>query len=97
MKPGPHYVNTQLLKIQFSFAFLCLLLTLSLFLIYQFEQKKIYFIFIPLAGFIILKLVVHYLIYKRIKYKDDGRELVSFADFFTIQLTFPFINSWITY
>lgn len=103
MSPGPHYVNTLLLKIKFSFCLLCILLTLSMFTFQLFieVQKQneyyIFFLFIPLGGYFVLKLVSHYLIYRRIKYKDDGRELVNFADFVTIQMTFPAINCWITY
>ena len=39
----------------------------------------------------------HYFIYVPIKYKDDGRDIVSFIDFVTIHVTFPAINAWITY
>ena len=31
------------------------------------------------------------------KYKDDGRELVSWFEFLTIHVTFPVINAWISY
>ena len=36
-------------------------------------------------------------IYLKIKYKDDGRELVSWLEFVTIHMTFPALNAWITY
>lgn len=39
----------------------------------------------------------HYYIYSPLKYKDDGRDVVSFIDFITIHGTFPAINSWISY
>ena len=41
--------------------------------------------------------MLHYLIYRTVKYKDDGRDLVTPADFVTIHVTFPFISAWITY
>ena len=47
--------------------------------------------------FLCLKLTVHYLIYRPLKYKDDGRDVVSFIDFITIHCTFPAINAWISY
>ncbi len=31
------------------------------------------------------------------KYKDDGRDVVTFLDFLTIHCTFPAINAWISY
>ena len=105
MEPGPHYVNTLLLKIQFKFVVLCIILTASI-CSYQLlitvnqnrsNQYDFLFLFIPLGGFIVLKLIVHYLIYVRVKYKDDGRELVNMYDFITIQVTFPSINCWVTY
>jgi len=40
---------------------------------------------------------IHYFIYSPLKYKDDGRDIVSFIDFVTIHVTFPAINAWITY
>lgn len=35
--------------------------------------------------------------YHRVKYKDDGREIVSFMEFLTIHCTFPIINAWMSY
>lgn len=42
-------------------------------------------------------MTIHYFIYSPLKYKDDGRDIVSFIDFVTIHVTFPAINAWITY
>lgn len=42
-------------------------------------------------------MTIHYLIYRPLKYKDDGRDIVSFLDFITIHMTFPAINAWISY
>lgn len=105
MNPGPHYVNTLILKIKFSFCLLCILLTSSMFSFQMFLSLTkntwtwyyIAFLFIPLSGYFLLKLTVQYLLYNKVKYKDDGRELVNFADYVTIQITFPLINCWITY
>lgn len=33
----------------------------------------------------------------KVKYKDDGREIVSWYEYVTIHTTFPFINAWMTY
>jgi hypothetical protein len=49
------------------------------------------------ATFVILKLFTHFLIYKEIKYKDDGRDHVSFMDFICIHITFPAIDAWASY
>ena len=35
--------------------------------------------------------------YERVKYKDDGRELVGFIEFVTIHCTFSILNAWISY
>ena len=37
------------------------------------------------------------MIYRTVKYKDDGRDLVTGWDFVTIHVTFPFINAWVSY
>ena len=36
-------------------------------------------------------------LYRPIKYKDDGRELVSWFEFITIHVTFPVLNAWVSY
>lgn len=36
-------------------------------------------------------------IYNRIKYRDDGRDLVTGTDFFCIHVSVSFMNSWLTY
>ena len=41
--------------------------------------------------------VIFYLIYKPLKYKDDGRDVVGWLDFVTIHTTFPAINAWVSY
>ena len=41
--------------------------------------------------------MIHHLIYLPVKYKDDGRDIVSFIDFITIHCTFPAINAWVSY
>ena len=37
------------------------------------------------------------MIYEPVKYKDDGRDVVTMADFITIHVTFPVMNAWVTY
>ena len=37
------------------------------------------------------------MVYRPLKYKDDGRDVVTFLDFLTIHCTFPAINAWISY
>ena len=41
--------------------------------------------------------MIFYLIYKPLKYKDDGRDVVNWLDFVTIHMTFPAINVWASY
>lgn len=41
--------------------------------------------------------MLHYLIYRAVKYKDDGRDVVTVADFISIHITFPFIHAWVSY
>lgn len=97
-EPGQHYVNCLLLKIRFSFCLLCLVLTLTVSsFTCMFHLKNVLFLTIPISLFIVLKWVVQYQIYKPLKYKDDGRDVVSVIDFITIHVTFPAINAWISY
>ena len=42
-------------------------------------------------------MTINYLIYSPLKYKDDGRDIVSVIDFVTIHMTFPAINAWVSY
>ena len=97
MSPGPHYVNTMLLKIRFAFCVLCAVLIFDVCTISLLYNTTFYLLVIPLIGFALLKLQVHYMLYLKVKYKDDGRELVTFADFITIQVCFPALNAWMTY
>lgn len=41
--------------------------------------------------------LIQVFLYGRVKYKDDGRELVSIVEFITIHVTFPVLNAWISY
>ena len=86
------------LKIKFSFAFLCCLMAVSV-LSFSFLSKnfRIYTLFEAVLLFILLKGVLHFLIYKTTKYKDDGRDLVNMIDFISIHCTFPAMNAWISY
>ena len=40
---------------------------------------------------------LHFLIYRTVKYKDDGRDVVTLIDFISIHITFPYISAWVTY
>ncbi len=40
---------------------------------------------------------MHFFLYRQVKYKDDGRELVGIVEFITIHVTFPVLNAWISY
>ena len=53
--------------------------------------------FTHLFAFLVFIVTTHYYIYSPLKYKDDGRDVVSFIDFITIHGTFPSINAWISY
>ena len=65
--------------------------------IYIYNEHNLTLLLLPSIQFIILKLVVQYLIYEPVKYKDDGRDVVTIADFITIHVTFPVVNAWVTY
>lgn len=98
MNPGQHYVNCILLKIRFAFCLFCLSYTsamISFSTIYA--TKNFQVLFIPIVFFCLLKLVIYYTIYRPLKYKDDGRDVVSWIDFLTIHGTFPAINAWVSY
>ena len=98
MKPGQHYVNCLLLKIGFSFSFLCIMMAITLFSYATlYSETNFIYLVLPVAFFILLKMISQYMLYLPVKYKDDGRDIVSFIDFVTIHVTFPFINAWISY
>jgi hypothetical protein len=42
-------------------------------------------------------LYVHIFGYRRVKYLDDGRDCVSVKEFFSVQVTFSVLNSWVSY
>ena len=65
--------------------------------VFIYEKRNLLALLAPIGAFILLKLCVQYLIYQPLKYRDDGRDVVSAADFITIHVTFPAINAWITY
>ena len=65
--------------------------------VFIYETRNLYFLFASIVAYILLKIIVQYLIYQPLKYKDDGRDVVSFIDFITIHVTFPTINAWISY
>ena len=46
---------------------------------------------------LIFIVIVVFFLYERVKYKDDGRELVGIVEFITIHVTFPVINAWSSY
>ena len=50
-----------------------------------------------LTKIFVVLVVIFYLIYKPLKYKDDGRDVVNWLDFVTIHMTFPAINVWASY
>ena len=61
---GQHYQNCLLLKLGFSFCWLCLALTVTMSsFIFLYELHNILALILPLVSFIILKIVVQYLIY----------------------------------
>ena len=65
--------------------------------IYMYQEHNLTLLLLPCVMFVILKLVVQYMIYEPVKYKDDGRDVVTVADFITIHVTFPVMNAWVTY
>ena len=98
MKTTTHFTNCMVLKIKFAFSLLCCLMAIS---VLSFSLLSTNFSISTYIGafimFLILKAVLHFLIYKTTKYKDDGRDLVSGVDFVSIHCTFPAMNAWVTY
>ena len=60
------------------------------------NKAQVYGIF-AVGAFLILKIVTQYLLYNQVKYKDDGRDVVTMFDFISIHVTFSVINAWMTY
>ena len=86
-----HYKNCLMLKIRFNFVFLC-----SMFIVAFVIVPKLFTEWV-MVTLILLKLIIWKSLYRKVKYRDDGRELVSFVDFVTIHVTFPILNAWLTY
>ena len=86
-----HYKNCLMLKIRFNFVILCVMLTTVIFMSPYLNTEWIFGIFI------LLKFVGYHTLYRKVKYSDDGRELVSLVDFVTIHVTFPVMNAWLSY
>lgn len=57
---------------------------------------KEYFYFTFLV-FLTLKLYVHFFVYKKIKYKDDGRDFVKIIEFLAIHVTFSVLHATLSY
>lgn len=41
--------------------------------------------------------LVNAFIYLRLKYRDEGFEMVQWNEFITVHVTFPVINAWLSY
>lgn len=93
------------IKIRYGFVILCLAITLC-FIVSAFIGG-IYATPIMIAiSFIILKcklkflislVTITFLIYRKIKYRDDGRELVTGWQFLNNHVSFAVINAWCSY
>jgi len=93
---GAHYRNTLLLKIKFSFVFTCIFMTSALYTcVYFLSSCK--WSWIPVCNIVLLKAYLHYFTYRKIKYKDDGRDFVSISEYVTIHVGFSVLYSWCTY
>ena len=98
INPGTHFKNCVLLRIKFNFAIMCILTTLGIISFSFLAASQIaYKAVVPATIFFATKVFTNQTIYKRIKYKDDGRDIVNFKDFVTIHVTFPLMNAWFTY
>lgn len=80
-----------MLKIRFNFVLICSMFTASLFTVPRVNTEQVLLIFL------VLKFTIKTTLYRKVKYSDDGRELVSFVDFVTIHVTFPVLNAWLSY
>lgn len=86
-----------LLGIMMSFAFI------------QYKQSSVDrgLLLIVLLEFVLLKgkfynltlliALVNAFIYLRLKYRDEGFEMVQWNEFITVHVTFPVLNAWLSY
>lgn len=95
--PRQHFQNILLLKVKWFFIVQCLFQSVAIFSFTLSEKKWFNEYPVNFAGFFLLKCYVHYFGYRKVKYLDDGRDYVSFKEFFSIHITFSVINSWMTY
>lgn len=47
--------------------------------------------------FLFLKIYSHFMVYRKVKYHDEGNAFVSRSEFFAIHITFSMIEAWISY
>lgn len=87
-----HYKNCVMLKIQLNFVVLCLLLTVAFIVLTNDPPVAVH-----LGLAVLVKFVSFKMLYRKLKYKDDGREQVPLLDFITIHVTFPVLNAWASY
>ena len=92
--PGEHFKNIVVLKVKYAFMVYCLFQAGGI-LGYSIPAIRQYFI--PAISLIIVKIIAHFLGYKVIKYKDDGRDYVSIREFICIHMTFSILHAWLTY
>jgi len=85
-----------LLKIKYSFVIVCILMTSLMYTVVYFITSCTWN-WIPTSIAIILKAYMHFFIYKKIKYKDDGRDFVLPSEFVTIHIGFSVLYQWVTY
>lgn len=83
-----------------------MLQTLAIIAFTSYDEFSKYFI--PFGMFLLLKgiyicyltlsiVFIHYRTYKKVIYKDDGRDYVDFKEFISIHVTFSVLHSWVTY
>ena len=93
---------------KYSFAVLCLIQTVAIIAFTIYTEFSKYFL--PFGLFLILKckttltvlievfvVYMHFKAYRKVIYKDDGRDYVSKKELLAIHVTFSAWHSWITY
>lgn len=100
-KSTVHYKNVVIMKIRYGFSVVTLTFTLLClaFVIGNNKnyQKKAWLPITKFLLFFLLKCSSQFLFYLRVKYRDDGRDLVSGYDFIALHVPASIINAWATY
>lgn len=99
LNPGQHFKNILLYKIKWTFVLQCVIQTVACTTFTGIVNTKqaAFLSFISFGIFFLLKVYVHFFVYTKIKYLDDGRDFVSWIEFLSIHCSFSVLHCCLSY